>query len=162
MGKDIFHWSRLCKAPSSLVLDIFRDGDTTASMGNLCQGLSPFCAYLAGSPSPPGKQELQLLKCDCVFEDQLQSTCPAPGHDTHPRIFQRGVCNTGIVSPYHEHYLCWSGCYRPSVHPEPYLCFVSKRTASVLFAGCPKTCCHQLWLPGSHVCFPKASENTEA
>jgi len=35
MGRDIFHESRLPRAPSSLALSTARDGAPTASLGNL-------------------------------------------------------------------------------------------------------------------------------
>jgi len=40
MGRDPFHQTRLLKAPSSLALNTAREGAPTASLGNLCQGLS--------------------------------------------------------------------------------------------------------------------------
>jgi len=40
MGRDIFHQTRLLKAPSNLALNTAREGAATASLGNLCQGLT--------------------------------------------------------------------------------------------------------------------------
>jgi len=40
MGTDPFHQPRLLKAPSNLALDTAREGAATASLGNLCQGLT--------------------------------------------------------------------------------------------------------------------------
>jgi len=40
MGRDTFHWARLLKAPSNLALNTAREGAATASLGNLCQGLT--------------------------------------------------------------------------------------------------------------------------
>jgi len=39
-GKDTFHQTRLLKAPSKLALNTAREGESTASLGNLCQGLT--------------------------------------------------------------------------------------------------------------------------
>jgi len=36
MSRDIFHQTRLLKAPSNLALNTSREGATTASLGNLC------------------------------------------------------------------------------------------------------------------------------
>ena len=41
MGKDTFHQTRLLRAPSSLALNAARERAATASLGNLCQGLTP-------------------------------------------------------------------------------------------------------------------------
>jgi len=41
MGRDTFHQTRLLKAPSSLALNTSREGAATASLGNLCQCLTP-------------------------------------------------------------------------------------------------------------------------
>jgi len=35
MGRDRFHWIRLLKTPSNLILNTFKDGASTASLGNL-------------------------------------------------------------------------------------------------------------------------------
>ena len=40
MGRDIFHYIRLFKAPSSLALSPSRDGASTAALGSLCQRLT--------------------------------------------------------------------------------------------------------------------------
>jgi len=40
MSRDIFHQPRLLRAPSSLALNTAREGASTASLGNLCQGLT--------------------------------------------------------------------------------------------------------------------------
>jgi len=40
LGRDIFHQTRLLKAPSNLALNIAREGAATASLGNLGQGLT--------------------------------------------------------------------------------------------------------------------------
>jgi len=40
MGRDIFNWMRLLKAPSNLAWDGSRDGASTTSLGNLGQGLT--------------------------------------------------------------------------------------------------------------------------
>jgi len=39
MGRDIFHQTRLLKAPSSLALNTAREGAATASLSSLGQGL---------------------------------------------------------------------------------------------------------------------------
>jgi len=39
MGRDIFHQTRLLKAPSNLALNTAREGAATAPLGNLGQGL---------------------------------------------------------------------------------------------------------------------------
>jgi len=40
MSRDPFHQSRVLRAPSSLALNTAREGAATASLGNLCQGLT--------------------------------------------------------------------------------------------------------------------------
>jgi len=40
MGRDKFHQTRLLKAPSNLALNTAREGAATASVGNLCRGLT--------------------------------------------------------------------------------------------------------------------------
>jgi len=40
VGRDPFHQTRLLKAPFSLALNTAREGASTASLGNLCQGLT--------------------------------------------------------------------------------------------------------------------------
>jgi len=40
MDRDIFHQTRLLKAPFNLALNTARDGRATASLGNLGQGLT--------------------------------------------------------------------------------------------------------------------------
>jgi len=40
MGRDNFHQPRLLIAPSNLALNTAREGAATASLGNLCQGLT--------------------------------------------------------------------------------------------------------------------------
>jgi len=40
MGRDTFPQTRLLKAPSNLALNRAREGAATASLGNLCQGLT--------------------------------------------------------------------------------------------------------------------------
>ena len=40
MSRDIFHQTRLLRAPSNLALNTVREGAATASLGNLCQGLT--------------------------------------------------------------------------------------------------------------------------
>jgi len=40
MGRDTFHQTRLLRAPSSLALNTATEGAVTASLGNLCQGLT--------------------------------------------------------------------------------------------------------------------------
>ena len=40
MGKDIFHYIRLIKAPSNLTLNTSNDGASTTSLGNLFQCLT--------------------------------------------------------------------------------------------------------------------------
>jgi len=40
MGRDTSHQTRLLKAPSNLALNTAREGAATASLGNLCQGLT--------------------------------------------------------------------------------------------------------------------------
>jgi len=40
MGRDSFHQTRLLRAPSNLALNTAREGAATASLGNLCQGLT--------------------------------------------------------------------------------------------------------------------------
>jgi len=37
MSRDIFHQTRLLRAPSNLALNTAREGATTASLGNLCR-----------------------------------------------------------------------------------------------------------------------------
>ena len=37
MSRDIFHLTRLLRAPSNLALNPAREGAATASLGNLCQ-----------------------------------------------------------------------------------------------------------------------------
>jgi len=40
MSTDIFHQTRLLRAPSNLALNTAREGAATASLGNLGQGLA--------------------------------------------------------------------------------------------------------------------------
>ena len=40
MSRDIFHQTRLLRAPSNLALNTAREGAATASLGNLCQCLT--------------------------------------------------------------------------------------------------------------------------
>jgi len=40
VGRDTFHQTRLLKAPSNLALNTSREGAATASLVNLCQGLT--------------------------------------------------------------------------------------------------------------------------
>ena len=40
LSRDIFHQTRLLRAPSSLALNTAREGAATASLGNLGQGLT--------------------------------------------------------------------------------------------------------------------------
>ena len=40
MSRDIFNWIRLRRALSNLTLKVFRDGASTTSLGNLCQGFT--------------------------------------------------------------------------------------------------------------------------
>jgi len=40
MGRDIFHQTRVLRAPSNLALNPAREGTATASLGNLGQGLT--------------------------------------------------------------------------------------------------------------------------
>jgi len=40
MNRDIFHQSRVLRAPSNLALNTARKGTATASLGNLGQGLT--------------------------------------------------------------------------------------------------------------------------
>ena len=88
MGRDTFHYTRLLKARSNLALNIAREGAATASLGNLCQGLTaltvqnfflvsslnlpsfslksfplvPSLHALVKSPSPALLQALQVLE----------------------------------------------------------------------------------------------------
>jgi len=40
VSRDIFNFIRLLRAPSSLALNVSRDGALTTSLGNLCQGFT--------------------------------------------------------------------------------------------------------------------------
>ena len=40
LGRDPFHQPRVLRAPSNLALNTAREGAATASLGNLCQGLT--------------------------------------------------------------------------------------------------------------------------
>jgi len=40
MDRDAFYYTRLLKAPSNLALNTAREGAATASLGNMCQGLT--------------------------------------------------------------------------------------------------------------------------
>jgi len=40
VGRDIFHQTRLLRAPSNLAFNTAREGAATASLGNLCQCLT--------------------------------------------------------------------------------------------------------------------------
>jgi len=40
MGRDIFHQTKVLRAPSSLALNTAREGAATASLGSLGQGLT--------------------------------------------------------------------------------------------------------------------------
>jgi len=44
MGRDTFHQSRVLRAPSNLVLNTAREGAATATLCNLCQGLTTLTA----------------------------------------------------------------------------------------------------------------------
>jgi len=41
MGRDTFRQARVLQAPSNLALNTAREGAATASLGSLCQGLTP-------------------------------------------------------------------------------------------------------------------------
>jgi len=43
MSRDIFNQIRLFRALSNLAWDVSRDGASTTSLGNLCQGLTTLC-----------------------------------------------------------------------------------------------------------------------
>jgi len=40
MSRDTFHQTRVLQTPSNLALNTVREGAATASLGNLCRGLS--------------------------------------------------------------------------------------------------------------------------
>jgi len=47
VSRDIFTWIGSLRAPSNLAWNASRDGASTTSLGNLCQGFTPFCGPFA-------------------------------------------------------------------------------------------------------------------
>jgi len=61
MDRDTFHQTRLLQALSSLALNPTREGATTASLGNLCQGLTTLIVNTTEELNPSN-----FLKSSCL------------------------------------------------------------------------------------------------
>lgn len=124
----------------------------------------PPSVCLAGPSSLQRRQELQHLRCDCIVEDQLWSSCPSSwarhnsqftGQHFPARWYQTLPC-----FPHVTYVISAAECAAAPVSiPGPYLFFVNTQFPLQGFLPTPG---NQLRLPGNDECFLKASESTEA
>lgn len=124
----------------------------------------PPCACLPRPSSLHRRQELQHLRCDCLVEDQLWSSCPSSwARPTSQFTGQRFPAGWYLMLPSFPHimYVISAGvcAAAPMFKPRTLPLFCEDL---VPFQGCLRTCGNQLWLPENHVSFLKALENTEA
>ena len=84
MSRDFFNWIRLLRAPSNLAWNVFRDGASTTSLGNLCQCFTTLSVknfFLISSLNLPSfglKPSPLVLSQQALLKDLSPSFLKAP------------------------------------------------------------------------------------